>query len=324
VAVVAAAAAGVAKREGMTMSITKLRIVVLLSLLALPLGVAHAAGQKVFASAEDAAKALVAAARVGDRAALEAIFGPDSHDLFFSGDDVADLRGLARFAEWADESTELTERTNGSIEMSVGEEEWPLPMPLVKSGEGWVFDTPAGKDELINRRIGANELSAIDISRGYVDAQLRYASRDRDGDGVNEFAQKVLSDDGKQDGLFWNASKHGGEQSPIGPFAASATSEGYKAKAGKPMPYHGYYFRILKKQGKHAPGGKRDYVVDGNMTKGFAVVAYPAEYGVSGIMTFLINRNGILFQKDLGEKTEKLAAAIDSYDPDYTWMVVKE
>jgi hypothetical protein len=208
--------------------------------------------------------------------------------------------------------------------MSVGEEDWPLPMPLVKSGEGWVFDTAAGKDELINRRIGANELSAIDICRGYIDAQLRYASRDRDGDGVSEFAQKILSDDGKQNGLFWNASKHGGEQSPIGPFAASASGVGYKATAGKPMPYHGYYFRILKKQGKHAPGGKKDYVVDGNMTKGFAVVAYPAEYGVSGIMTFAINRNGILFQKDLGEKTEKLAAAIDAYDPDDSWSVVKE
>ena len=306
------------------MSIMKLRIAVLLSLLALPLCVAHAAGQKAFTSPEDAAKAIVAAARAGDRAALEAIFGPDSHDLFYSGDDVADLRGLTRFAEWADESTELSERADGSIEMSVGEEDWPLPMPLVKSSEGWVFDTAAGKDELINRRIGANELSAIDICRAYIDAQLRYASRDRDGDGVTEFAQKILSDDGKQNGLFWNASKHGGEQSPIGPFAATASGEGYKAAAGKPMPYHGYYFRILKKQGKHAPGGKRDYVADGNMTKGFAVLAYPAEYGVSGIMTFVINRNGILFQKDLGEKTEKLAAAIDAYDPDDTWSVVKD
>jgi hypothetical protein len=303
----------------------KLRIIVLLSLLALPLGVAHAAGQKMFTSPKEATAALVAAARVGDRAALEAIFGPESHDLFYSGDDVADLRGLARFAEWADESTELTERTDGSIELSVGEEDWPLPMPLVKSGDGWVFDTAAGKDELINRRIGANELSTIDVSRALVDAQLVYASKDRDADGVKEFAQKILSDDGKQNGLFWNASKHGGDTSPIGPLAATATGEGYKrGQPGKALPYHGYFFRVLKKQGKHAPGGKKDYVVDGNMTKGFAFLAYPADYGSSGIMTFLINRNGILFQKDLGEKTEKLASEINSYDPDDSWTVVKD
>jgi len=306
------------------MNVTKLRILLILSVVALQVGVAYAAGAKVFASPKDAARALVDAARAGDRAALEVIFGPDSHDLFYSGDDVADLRGLARFAEWADEATELTERADGSIELSVGEEEWPLPMPIVKSGDGWVFDTVAGKDELINRRIGANELSTIDVCRAYIDAQLRYASRDRDGDGVLEFAQKILSDDGKQNGLFWNASKHNGEQSPIGPFAATASGEGYVKTHGKPMPYHGYYFRILTEQGKNAPGGKRDYVVNGNMTKGFAVVAYPAEYGVSGIMTFLINRNGILFQKDLGEGTARLGAVMDSYDPDDTWTIVKE
>jgi hypothetical protein len=306
------------------MSTIKLRILVLLSALALPVGVAHAAGQKEFSSPEEAAKALVAAARAGDRTALEAIFGPESHELFYSGDDVADLRALSRFASWADESTELTERADGSVEMSVGEEDWPLPMPLVKSGDGWSFDTAAGADELMNRRIGANELSAIDVCRAFVDAQLVYASQDRDGDGVKEFARKILSDDGKKNGLFWNASKHGGEKSPIGPLAATASSEGYKVAGGKPMPYHGYYFRILTKQGKHAPGGARDYIVDGNMTKGFAILAYPADYGVSGIMSFLINRNGILFQKDLGRDTEKVAAGIDSYDPDDSWVVVKD
>jgi hypothetical protein len=289
------------------------------------LGAADAADQKTFASPKDATAALVAAARAGDRATLEAIFGPESHDLFHSGDDVADLRGLARFAEWADESTELSEREDGSVEISVGEEEWPLPMPLVKDGDGWRFDTAAGKDELINRRIGANELSAIDVCRAFVDAQLVYASRDRDGDGVKEFARKILSDDGTQNGLFWNSSKHGGEASPIGPLAASASGEGYDTRGGgKPMPYHGYYFRILTKQGKNAPGGKKDYVVDGNMTGGFAVLATPADYGNSGIMTFVINRNGILFQKDLGEMTEKIAAAIDAYDPDDSWSIVKE
>lgn len=297
--------------------------IVLLSLSA-P-GAARAADQKSFPSAQAAATALVAAAHAGDRAALEAMFGPDSHDLFFSGDDVADLRGLKRFAEWADQSTELVEQDDGAVEVVVGDEEWPLPMPLVKSDAGWRFDTAAGKEELINRRIGANELSAIDVCRAFVDAQLVYASKDHDGDGVKEFAQKILSDDGKQNGLFWNASKHGGELSPIGPLAATAYGEGYRRnETGKASPYHGYLFRVLKKQGKHAPGGKKDYIVDGNMTRGFAVIAYPAEYDVSGIMTFLINRNGIIFQKDLGEETEKLAAAIDSYDPDDSWSVERD
>jgi hypothetical protein len=290
----------------------------------MPIGFAHATGQKTFSSPEDAAKALVAAARAGDRARLEAIFGPESHDLFYSGDDVADLRGLARFAEWADQSTELVPRADGSIEMSVGEEEWPLPMPIVKGEGGWMFDTALGKDELINRRIGANELSAIDVSRALIDAQLVYASRDHDGDGVREFAQKILSDDGRKNGLFWNASKHGGEASPIGPLVATASSEGYIKAQGKPMPYHGYYFRILSRQGPNAPGGERNYVTGGNMTKGVAVLAYPSEYGVSGIMTFLINRNGILFQKDLGEETARLGAVIESYDPDDSWTVVKD
>lgn len=306
------------------MSIRTLGVLVILSLLALPFGLAQAAGQKVFPSAEDAAKALVTAARAGDRVTLEEIFGPDSHELLYSGDDVADLRGLARFAEWADQSTELTPRADGSIEMSVGEEDWPLPMPLVKHDGGWVFDTAAGKDELINRRIGANELSAIDVCRAIVDAEIVYAGRDRDGDGVKEYAQKILSDDGKQNGLFWNASKHNGEQSPIGPLVATASSEGYVKTHGKPMPYHGYYFRILTQQGMHAPGGARDYIVSGNMTKGFAVLAYPADYGSSGIMTFIINRNGILFQKDLGEETARFGAVADSYDPDDTWTFVKE
>jgi hypothetical protein len=300
-------------------------VTIVLSFAVLPLGVARADGQRVFPSAEAATEALVAAARAGDRAGLEAIFGPDSHDLFFSGDDVADLRNLARFSEWADERTALETNEDGSVEVVVGEEDWPLPMPLVKSADGWRFDTEAGKDELINRRIGANELSTIDVCRGFVDAQAIYASKDRDGDGATEFATKILSDDGKQNGLFWNASKHAGEASPIGPLAATAAGEGYKrSENANPAPYHGYFFRMLTKQGASAPGGKRDYVVDGNMTGGFAVLAHPAEYGSSGIMTFMINRHGILFQKDLGDGTAKSAAAIDSYDPDLTWSVVED
>lgn len=285
----------------------------------------HSDSGKAFASPPDATTALVSAAKAGDRAELEAIFGPESHDLFFSGDDVADLRALARFAEWADQATAFVEYDDGSVEVVVGDEGWPLPMPLVRGAEGWRFDTAAGKEELINRRIGANELSAIDVCRALVEAQLLYASLDRDGDGVKEYAQKILSDEGKKNGLYWNTEKHGGQPSPIGPLAATAAEEGYRRAADrKPTPFHGYFFRVLDGQGPHAPGGKKSYVGSDGMTAGFAFLAYPADYGVSGIMTFLINRNGIMFQKDLGENTEKIAAAIRAYDPDETWSVVKD
>lgn len=286
----------------------------------------RAAGEKTFPSTEAAAAALVAAASADDSAALQEIFGPDSHDLFFSGDDVADKRALANFAAWAAESTELNERADGSVEMVVGDEEWPLPMPLVKDADGWHFDTAAGKNELINRRIGANELSAIDIVHGFVDAELAYAGTDHDGDGVKEFAQRILSDDGKMNGLYWTAEKHGGQLSPIGPLVATASEEGYvrSTEEARRSPYHGYYFRILKKQGSHAPGGKKSYMVGDSMTGGFAVIAFPAEYGVSGIMTMVVGRNDILFQKDLGPNTDKVAPTIDTFDPDDSWTVVKD
>ena len=288
---------------------------------------AQAAGEKTFSTAQDAVQALIAAARSGDSAKLMEIFGPESRDLFYSGDEVADKKGLARFTEWADQSTELSANEDGTaVEIVVGEEEWPLPMPLVKGDGGWHFDTAAGKEELINRRIGANELSAIDVCRALIDAQDLYASTDRDGDGVKEYAQKILSDDGKKNGLFWNAAKHAGDPSPIGPLVATAVEQGYtREQLDKGQrAYHGYFFRILSKQGSHAPGGKKDYVAKGNMTGGFAVIAHPADYGASGIMTFLINKNGILFQKDLGPDTDKVAAKIDAYDPDDTWSVVRD
>jgi hypothetical protein len=303
----------------------KLATTACIAALLLGFGRAQAAGPSVFASPTEAADALVTAARAGDQAALESIFGPDSHDLFYSGDPVADRNGLERFAEWAGQRMELDTMSDGSVEIAVGDEDWPLPIPLVKRGDGWIFDTAAGKDELINRRIGANELSAIDVCRALVDAELVYASRDRDGDGVNEFTPKFFSDPGTQDGLFWKAAEHGGEASPIGPLAATASEQGYKRGGeNKPTPYHGYFFRVLSKQGKNAPGGAKDYEANGNLTKGFAVLAHPADYGSSGVMTFLINRNGILFQNDLGEDTEKIASRINSFDPDDTWTVVKD
>jgi len=188
----------------------------------------------------------------------------------------------------------------------------------VKKGEKWYFDAAAGKEEILNRRIGRNELSVIDVVHAYVDAQREYESEDRDDDGVQEFAQKVMSDEGKKDGLFWPA-KEGEESSPLGPFAAEAVKEGYRKKEGGPTPYHGYYYKILTKQGKSAPGGEYDYVVNGNMILGYALIAYPADYGNSGIMTFIVNQDDIVYEKDLGPDTGKMAGSMEAYDPDETW-----
>lgn len=285
---------------------------------------APAAEQQTFESPQQAVDAFLAAAREGDVAKLTAIFGPDSDALFDSGDEVADAAARGRFVSAAQKDTELVPHGDEMIEVVVGDNHWPLPIPLVKTNGAWHFDTAEGKEELVNRRIGSNELSAIDVCHAFVDAQLAYASKDRDGDGVKEFAQKIRSDPGTQDGLFWKAADFKGEASPIGPLAATAAEEGYRLKNSGPTPYHGYYFRLLKAQGAHAPGGKTSYLVGKNMTRGFALVAVPAEYGSSGVMTFLINRNDILFQKDLGKDTARLAADISAYDPDDTWTVVKE
>jgi hypothetical protein len=193
----------------------------------------------------------------------------------------------------------------------------------VKSGQEWVFSTEEGKEEIINRRIGRNELYTIRVSLAYVDAQREYASKDRNGDGVLQYAQHFMSQKGNKDGLYWEAAP-GEKSSPLGPLVASATKEGYTARKGeKPSPYHGYYFKILKSQGSSAPGGELDYVINGKMVAGFGLVAYPAEYGVSGIMTFTVNQLGIVFEKDLGPKTEEIAKAITRYDPDKTWKKVE-
>lgn len=202
----------------------------------------------------------------------------------------------------------------------VGKEDWPFPIPLVKKQGSWRFDTNEGRQELLARRIGRNELSVIQVCLTYVDAQREYALKDRDGDGLLAYAQKFASSPGKKDGLYWEA-KEGDEQSPLGPLFAAAQKLGYTAKkpAGKPLPYHGYYYRILKAQGKNAPGGAYDYVVKGKMIGGFALVAYPAQYGSSGIMTFIVNHEGVVYQKNLGQDTEKTAQAMKLFDPDRTW-----
>jgi hypothetical protein len=201
----------------------------------------------------------------------------------------------------------------------VGKDDLPIPVPIVKKGEKWYFDAAAGKEEILNRRIGRNELSVIDSMHAYVDAQREYAARkDRGADALAGYAQKFLSDEGKKNGLYWPA-KEGEEMSPLGPLVAQASKAGYQKKKDAPTPYHGYYYKIVKAQGKNAPGGKYDYVVNGKMTLGFALVAWPAEYGNSGIMTFIVNQDNIVYQKDFGSDTARIAGALKTYDPDKTW-----
>jgi len=203
----------------------------------------------------------------------------------------------------------------------IGKDDWPFPIPLVKKGDSWFFDTEKGREEVLNRRIGQNELSTIQTMLAIVDAQREYAVKDLDGDGVPEYARKFMSDPGKKNGLYWET-KEGEELSPLGPAAAQAREEGYKKSGNKPIPFHGYYYRILESQGKNAAGGAYDYVVKGKMIGGFAVVAYPAKYGNSGVMTFLVNHDGVVYQKDLGKITAKTANAMKKFDPDSTWKKV--
>jgi hypothetical protein len=202
----------------------------------------------------------------------------------------------------------------------VGSEDWPFPIPLVKKDEYWFFDTMAGKEEILNRRIGRNELNAIQVCLAYVDAQREYVLKDRDGNKLLEYAQKFISSKGKKNGLYWEV-KEGEKLSPLGPLVAKAAKEGYigRKPVGKHTPYHGYYYKILKAQGKNAPGGEYDYIVKEKMIGGFASVAYPAEYGNSGVMTFIVNHDGVVYEKDLGKETEKIATAMKKFDPDKTW-----
>ena len=278
--------------------------------------------QRSFASPEDAIKTLVGAVRNNNTREMMAILGPGSREIVSSGDPVADKAGREWFVRLYDEKKVIEGADTGKAVLSIGNEDYPFPIPLVKKGKAWFFDARAGKEELLNRRIGRNELQAIDVLRAYVDAQREYASKERNGVSP-EFAQKIRSTPGKKDGLYWQA-KEGEEESPFGPLAAEAAQEGYlKSKSESPSPYHGYFFRILKGQGKNAEGGAFDYVVNGSMILGFAMVCYPAQYGASGIMTFIVNQKGIVYQKDLGKNTGKTAAAMKLFDPDKSWKKVE-
>jgi hypothetical protein len=280
--------------------------------------------QKRFKSPEDAFKALIEAARNNDTAGLLAIFGPQGKDIISSGDPVADRRARERFVKRAADGVKFSKLDDKTMLPLIGKDECSFPIPIVKSDQGWVFSTEEGRQEIINRRIGRNELNTIQVTLAYVDAQRQYASKPRDADGVLQYAQHFMSRNGKKDGLYWEAAP-GEELSPLGPLFARATEEGYAfKKKEKPTPYYGYYFKILKSQGSNAPGGEREYIADGKMTSGFGLVVYPAQYGVSGIMTFIVNQLGIVYQKDLGPKTEDLAKAVTKYDPDKTWKRVEQ
>jgi len=310
------------KPDGYMWLMTRL-LAVAVVLMAFSLSLGAAVPQKNFSSAEEAVKAAVAAARNNDDKELLAIFGANAKEILFSGDAVADKVRRGRFVAAYDEKNRLATQKQDMI-LIVGKQEWPFPIPLVKKGNAWVFDTAQGKEEILNRRIGENELSAIKVMLAVVDAEREYAIKDRNRDGLLEYAQKFVSDPGKKNGLYWE-SKQGEAQSPLGPIMMRARSEGYQGKPPTtPVPYHGYYYRLLTEQGKNAPGGAYSYLWRGKMVFGFALVAYPAEYGNSGVMSFIVNHDGKVFQKNLGSNTASIAKGMKEYNPDSSWTAVPQ
>jgi len=278
---------------------------------------------KVFATPEEAVKALIAAASTKDQAALHSIFGPQASDLA-NPDRVQSTNELNTFTDAFRATNRLARLSETEYVLEVGQDLWPFPVPIVKKDNRWFFDSEAGKDELLARRIGQNEIFTLEVIRAYVDAQLAYATEDRDNDQVLEYAQRISSTEGKTDGLYWPF-KLNGKESPLGPMVGDAQAEGYftakPASDAGPQPFHGYLFKILTRQDSHAPGGKFDYIINGNMIAGFALVAWPAEYGSSGVMTFMVNQQGRVYQKDLGEKTAEIVKNLSTYDPDSSWQI---
>jgi hypothetical protein len=287
-----------------------------------PAAQAAAVEAQRFPSPDDGVKALLEALRDDDRGRLAALFGSSQADLLSSGDEVEDKQNREGFLALASEKWQVETLGPDKAVLHAGNTDWPFPIPLVKQGDAWQFDARQGREEILDRRIGRNELSTLGVIHAYGEAQFEYASADRDGDGVSEYAQKLRSEPGKTDGLFWEA-EAGQPESPLGPLVAEARAGGYKVDGDGPVPYHGYYYRILTRQGAAAPGGKYDYVINGNMIAGFGLLAFPAQYGASGIMSFLVNHQGKIYQRDLGPKTTDLAAAIKDYNPDGSWFPVE-
>jgi hypothetical protein len=302
-------------------SMVRIMVVVVVAVLC-SIGSIHGATvkQKQFASPEEAVKAFITAIKANDNDELLAIFGPPGKALIFSWDEDRDRAARARFEKAYDEMNQLESKDAKRVILHVGSQDWPFPIPIVKHGNSWYFNTIEGSQEILNQRIALDELGAIQVCLALVDAQKEYASRDRTGDGVLQYAQKFVSEPGKKDGLYWPAGV-GEEPSPLGPLVAEAIAEGYgrPPSADKPACFHGYFYRILTQQGKNASGGARDYLARGKMIGGFALVAYPVEYGNSGVMTFVVNQDRVVYQKDLSKKTPQTAKAMKSFDPDKTW-----
>ncbi len=276
-------------------------------------------GQETFATPGQAGAALIAATRANDRQRLLAIFGADGARLIDSGDPVSDREARNRFVAAYDIDHRIESANHGRATLVVGTQQWPFPIPLIRATAGWFFDTDAGEQEILDRRIGRNERRVIDVCRAFVEAENEYADRHPSGFGHREYAQHFMSRPGTRDGLYWPVSV-GEPESPLGPLMAEARAEGYTTGKGK--AYHGYFYKILKAQGPNAPGGARNYIQDGRMTAGFALVAFPARYGDSGVMTFIVNQDGIVYQKDLGPDTGTVARAMIRFDPDASWKIV--
>ena len=281
-----------------------------------------ATAQQAFKTPEEAATALVGAAKSGDMKAITTVLGPDGDDIVSSGDEVADAATRAKFVTAYDAKHTIAMEGDSKAIMVIGPDDFPLPIPIIRKDGQWRFDTAAGREEILFRRIGENELDAIQSALAYVDAQDEYAEKDRTGAGINTYAQRIISQPEKKDGLYWPTSQ-GEDPSPLGELIAEATKQGYRVGGGR-TPFHGYYFKILTRQGPAAPGGEADYVVNGKMIGGFALVAYPAEYRNSGVMTFIVNHAGSVFQKDLGPNTVQLAERMTSFNPDKSWQAVTD
>jgi hypothetical protein len=278
--------------------------------------------RKRFSTAEEAVQSVIKAAKANNQAELLEIFGAAAEDLISSGDKVADKRARQVILVAVKEKWELTSQGPNTKTLIIGNEKWPYPIPLVKDKGGWSFDTAAGREEILYRRVGRNELSTIKSCRVYVQAQKEYAQKSHDGKAAGLYAQKTSSEPGKQDGLYWKSGP-GEELSPLGEFAAQASAEGYARSDSGPTPFHGYLFRPLTAQGPAAPGGAKSYISDGEMKSGFALVAYPADYRNSGVMTLIVNQDGVIYERDLGEKTAQLATQITAYNPDKSWRKVQ-
>ena len=282
---------------------------------------AHARDQRGFKTPDEAATALVQAVRINDNRGILSVLGPEGSQVASSGDPTEDKTIREQFISAYDAKHQLTMEGDNKAILVIGRDDFPFPIPLVRTGGAWTFDTAAGRREILSRRIGRNELSAIQASLAYYDAQQEYAEKDRTGAGVRAYAQRIVSQAGKKDGLYWPASQ-GADESPLGELVANAANDGYSVGAGR-APFHGYYYKILTKQGPAAKGGELDYIVRGNMIGGFALVAYPAVYGASGIMTFVVNHNGVVYQKDLGPRTDRIAERMTAFDPGPDWETVR-